>query len=378
MQQMMSRNICVSSLFICFLFIGSCQKKGNTSDVEEYVSIIGLLTPKDTIATFSDIGMKKLSDYHFFKLPLRNLEPASKRVVPYAMNSPLFSDYTSKKRFISFPKGSSATYIDDTSVLDFPIGTTIIKNFYYKSGDLKTKNSAVLIETRLLIKEKENSWKTLPYVWNDTQTDAYLYILGKDIDIVLEATNGRTAKNNFTYVVPNINMCKNCHVKGTALTPLGPSPRQLHRDNVYGTISKNQLSYLKENGLISNLVPINSIEPIPNYEDKNLPINKRARAYLDVNCAHCHQEKGSAKTSGLHLAYHQKDLYRIGVDKPPVAAGKGSGNLSYDIVVGKPEESILLYRMKNLAPEVVMPEIGKSLVHKEGVDLIEQWISEMQ
>jgi len=374
----MSRNIYVSSVFIFFILILSCQKKMSSSDYKEYISIDGLLKPKDTLTSYNEIGLKKLSDFGFFKFPLKDLIPASNRIVPYEMNSPLFSDYTLKKRFIYFPEGGSAKFINSATVLDFPIGTTIIKNFYYKNEDLKTRNTDVIIETRLLIKEKENSWKTLPYIWNDTQTEAYLYVLGKDIDIVLEAKNGRTYTTDFTYSVPNINMCKNCHVKGTEITPLGPSPRQLHRDNLYDDVYKNQLSHFKDSGLIDNLADINSIEPIPNYDNKNISINKRARAYLDVNCAHCHQEGGSAKTSGLHLAYQQKELYRLGIGKPPVAAGKGSGNLAFDIVAGKPDQSILLFRMKNLAPDIVMPEIGKSLVHKEGVELIEQWITSMQ
>ena len=374
----MFRNICASSFVIVSLLFFSCQKKDKSIEYKEYVSIAGLLSPKDTIATYKDIGLKKLSDYGFFKAPLRDLIPISKQVVPYEMNSPLFSDYTSKKRFIYFPESVAAKYVNDATVLDFPIGTIIIKNFYYKNEDLKTSNTAIILETRLLIKEQDKSWTTLPYIWNETQTEAYLYILGKDLDVVLEATNGRKGKNTFTYSVPNINMCKNCHVKGAELTPLGPTPRQLHKDNLFNNISKNQLSYLKENNLLQNLEAINTIEAIPNYNDQNIVIHKRARAYLDVNCAHCHQEKGSAKTSGLHLVYQETDKYRIGVNKPPVAAGKGSGNLSYDIVAGKPNQSILLYRMKHLEADVVMPEIGKSLVHKEGVKLIEEWIAAMK
>ncbi len=372
----MFRNLCVSSFLIIVLLISGCKKKEKVEQKEEYKSISGLLTSNDTVFNYNDLGLKKLSDYGFFSQPLKELQPVSKNIVPYEMNSPLFTDYASKKRFISFPEGSSATYKNDQSVLEFPIGTIIIKHFYYKNDELKDSNSDVIIETRLLIKEADNSWKTLPYIWNEEQTEAYLYILGKDLDVVLEASKERS-KKTFKYSVPNVNMCKNCHVRDQELKPLGPTPRQLHRDNLFGKETKNQLSYLVDNQLLKGVFSLGDIHRIPDYNNEKETLNNRARAYLDVNCAHCHQKGGSAKTSGLHLVYEEKDNYRIGVNKPPVAAGKGSGNLAFDIVMGKPEESILLYRMKHLEPDIVMPEIGKNLVHEEGVKLIEEWIKSM-
>jgi hypothetical protein len=57
-----------------------------------------------------------------------------------------------------------------------------------------------------------------------------------------------------------------------------------------------------------------------------------------------------------------------------VAAGRGSGGFRYDVFPGHPEESILLHRMKSLDPGVMMPEMGRKLVHDEGVALIEEWI----
>jgi len=64
--------------------------------------------------------------------------------------------------------------------------------------------------------------------------------------------------------------------------------------------------------------------------------------------------------------------------KSPVAAGKGSGDRMYDIVPGKPEESILTYRMESTDLEAMMPELGRSTVHTEGVALIKEWIASMK
>lgn len=373
----MYRNLAASS-FLVFSLLISCLQKEKVVKNEDYISITGLLTSQDTLTNYDEVGFKKLSEYGFFKEPLNQLIPATKQVVPYELNSPLFTDYASKKRFIYFPDGTTANYINDESVLDFPIGTILIKNFYYTNEDLKTTTSDVIIETRLLIKDVKNEWKTIPYIWNEEQTEAYLYILGKDLDLVLEPNEDRNEKISFTYSVPNINMCKNCHVKNQELVPLGPTPRQLNRDNIIESIAQNQLTNMLENGLLNGLSSVNEVQKLPDYSDISETLNNRARAYLDVNCAHCHQEGGSAKTSGLHLAYQEQNNYKLGINKPPVAAGKGSGNLSFDIVAGKPEESILLFRMQHLDPDIVMPEIGKNLVHTEGVQLVKDWINSIK
>ena len=63
--------------------------------------------------------------------------------------------------------------------------------------------------------------------------------------------------------------------------------------------------------------------------------------------------------------------------KPPVAAGRGSGGLSYDIVPGKPEESILVFRTGSIDPGIMMPELGKRLIHEEGLALLREWVAAM-
>lgn len=101
------------------------------------------------------------------------------------------------------------------------------------------------------------------------------------------------------------------------------------------------------------------------------------RAYLSVNCAHCHSPGGNARTTGLDLRLSQADPAKIGVWKTPVAAGRGSGGRSYDIVPGKPEKSILMHRLQSSDLAARMPNIGNRIVHQEAVDLIQKWISQM-
>jgi mono/diheme cytochrome c family protein len=117
---------------------------------------------------------------------------------------------------------------------------------------------------------------------------------------------------------------------------------------------------------------------LADWNDSGLGIDQRARAYLDINCGHCHNPAGPADTSGLFLDIDTLDLRRLGVCKPPVAAGRGSGDLFVAIEPGKPEESIMAYRMASIDPGEAMPELGRSTVHREGVELIRQWIAALE
>jgi hypothetical protein len=69
---------------------------------------------------------------------------------------------------------------------------------------------------------------------------------------------------------------------------------------------------------------------------------------------------------------------RLGVLKSPVAAGRGSGKNRYGIVPGKPQESILVYRMESNDPGIRMPELGRQIEHQEGIALVKAWIKTMQ
>lgn len=114
-----------------------------------------------------------------------------------------------------------------------------------------------------------------------------------------------------------------------------------------------------------------------NYEDKNLPLEERAMAFLDINCSPCHSAAGPARTSGLFLTYDQTDPLKLGVNKIPVAAGNGAETFDVDIVPGKADESIITHRMNSTEVGIAMPELGRTTAHKEGVQLIKDWINSM-
>jgi hypothetical protein len=107
------------------------------------------------------------------------------------------------------------------------------------------------------------------------------------------------------------------------------------------------------------------------------PIEDRARAWLDINCAHCHRAGGGASNSGLFLAWNETNPTGWGVHKRPTAAGRGSGDNLFVIEPGHPDQSILLHRMESVEPGVAMPELGRSLIDPVGIALVRSWIASM-
>lgn len=158
------------------------------------------------------------------------------------------------------------------------------------------------------------------------------------------------------------------------MVPIGPSARQLNTTYSYASGAENQLAHWNKTGILDRM-PDSSTPRLPIWNDASTgTVGERARAYLDANCAHCHSRRGPASTSGLFLDVFEKDPTHLGVNKPPVAAGRGAGDLQFDIVPGQPDKSIMVFRMKTNDPAIAMPEIGREQVHREGVALIEEWI----
>lgn len=317
---------------------------------------------------------EKLTDYGFFDGNPANQRPVA-GVVPYALNTPLFTDYAEKLRFVKLPAGQPVAY-NDTAVLAFPVGTTLIKTFYYPADFRDPSKGRRLIETRLLVHQPEG-WKALDYVWNDEQTDAFLEVAGDTKMVSYIDQDGKSHQQ--AYVIPNLNQCKGCHNRNELMTPIGPSVRQLNGELGYGQSKENQLVHWKQTAMLTGMPPLVNCPKAPVWNDtKTGSLNDRARIWLDINCAHCHNPKGPAMTSGLNLSVSATDPTAIGLLKTPVAAGRGSGGRSYDIVPGKPDESILIYRLHSTDPGVMMPELGRKTVHAESLELLRAWITAMK
>jgi uncharacterized repeat protein (TIGR03806 family) len=312
-----------------------------------------------------------LSAYRLFR-DAGAREPAA-RVTPYDLNTALYSDGALKFRYVYIPAGAQAEYNRD-GVFEFPVGTVLIKTFAF-AADMRTPTENVrFLETRLLIR-RADGWVALPYVWNAEQTEARYSPIGADLAVSFTNEEGQAIA--LDWAVPNVNQCSGCHARNRELTPIGPSARNLDRDFSYPAGDDNQIRYWSRAGLLGAL-PASTSRPVPSAYDESADLTDRARAYLDVNCAHCHNPAGPAHTSGLDLSWAQDDPSQWGVLKRPVAAGRASAGFAFAIEPGHPERSILLHRMQSTDPGVMMPELGRTLVDERGVALIREWIAEME
>lgn len=316
---------------------------------------------------------RKISEYRLFKDPAKQIP--NDGVVPYDVNSPLFSDYSNKHRFVYVPGRASAQY-DPREPFSFPVGSVLVKTFGYLNDIRDASKGERIVETRLLIHTNEG-WIANAYLWNADCSEALLKVAGTTVDVEWTHYDGTQRKNN--YIVPNANQCKACHEQAGKLEPLGPKARNLNRDFTYPSSIENQLTYWSKIGILTGAPddPAQALRLADWADPATGSLDDRARAYLENNCMHCHNPKGPGNTTGLDLTFDQRDPLKFGVLKPPVAAGRGAGTHFFDIVPGKPDESILIYRLDSIDPGIMMPELPRRLVDEEAVKMLREWIVTM-
>ncbi|BBM00616.1 SO2930 family diheme c-type cytochrome [Microbulbifer sp. GL-2] len=359
-------------------------------------AVSGCEKPRSQVVVFTEDAIPdRLSDWNLVNIIDGTLTPNS-GVIPYDLNTSLFTDYAHKLRTVWMPAGTSAQYAKEQ--FDYPVGTVLTKTFYYprgaagtvmktddftsdyaegRAGEALDMQRVRLMETRLLVR-REEGWQAIPYVWNEEQTEAVFEIAGDTSRLKLKAETGSISE--FTYVVPDANQCAGCHADnftGKEISPLGPRARHLNRDYPYLSGSENQLQHWQKIGYLSDVPKGDELPSLARFTDERSTLEARARAYLDINCGHCHNPTGAADTSGLMLNYSETDLRKLGLCKPPVAAGTGSGERLFAIVPGEPDHSILNFRIESIDPGAMMPELGRSLVHEEGAELLRQWVATM-
>ena len=315
-----------------------------------------------------NVSCPNLSDYHLY-VDAHDPRKGAQGGVPYDLTTPLFSDYANKYREVILPASGSATYAA-SGTFDFPVGTVISKTFAFAQAGTVEK----VVETRLLIR-RATGWVAIPYQWKNDMSDATLAIGGASVSLDVLKPNGDVVATQ--YAIPNANQCGTCHSDNA---PIGPKAGLLNKLHSYGDNSANQLQHWASIGILSGL-PAN-VTDIPYFPVWNNPsdgtLEQRAKAYLDANCAHCHNPVGYARNTALYLNYEQPINTHYGLCKTTVSAGIGAGALKWDVVPGKSDQSIMVYRLDSVEPAVKMPELSKSLVHDEGVQLVSQWINTLQ
>ncbi|HVY44893.1 MAG TPA: hypothetical protein VHB21_03400 [Minicystis sp.] len=299
-------------------------------------------------------------------------------VMPYEVNAPLFTDYTTKFRFLYLPKGKKIHY-DADAAWDLPVGAALVKTFAMPADVRHPDEDLRKLETRILFHEPDG-WSVNTYVWSDDQKDAKREIVGPILHLTFKGEHGETVHD--AYAVPNQNDCVKCHGFKEA-TPLGPKTRQLNRDHDFGGSVgvKNQIDQYDALGWFDGPLPAAASRAalVDPYGDGDL--HERVRAYWDSNCGHCHTTGGYSGHSGLLLDYLSTDPKmndaNWGVCKSPTEAGGDTCGDTYDVVPGDPDHSIMVCRVSSTKEGTMMPPVGVQLLNAEGIDVVRQWIASL-
>ncbi len=341
-----------------------CDDNGNCASAHVTVMV---LPASPVVFNLAEVPYPNLTDYNFFEGELPNLTPV-RGVTPYAPINSLFTDYAVKKRFIWMPNGVKGSYVSDTENLSFPNGTVLIKNFYY--DQVQPNNNRQVIETRLMIK-KESNWIFANYIWNEAQNEAVLDLSGGSQyvewlqDGVLRTVN---------YRIPSEPKCFTCHKSIDTPLLIGLKPQNLNSMYPYPEGNMNMLQKLVEVGYLENSIP-GSIETVVKWDDPSESLNDRMRAYFDINCANCHSDTGHCDYRPLRMAYLETaDPTNMGICvEPDTPIGP------FDKIVdpGNTENSVLFFRMNTIEEQYRMPLLGRSLIHDESIELLEEWINSL-
>ncbi len=303
----------------------------------------------DTVYPIAEF-LPKLSDLLLFEGDVADLD-FNATVTAYELATPLYSDYSYKLRSVSIPKGTKMTYTG-AGLLDFPDNTIISKTFYYLNDERNPAGGRQLIETRLLIK-KNGLWEVGNYLWNAAQDEAFLSLDGPTVPISWIDNSG--ASRNVNYQVPIQTNCMQCHNVNGVTRPIGPKARNLN----FTFNGINSLQNFVDRGLLESAPSLSEIEELPIWSDETFSLSERARAYMDTNCAHCHQP------GGFHNA-------NIGT-RPDFRYETSFANSNID-----PFKADIRNRV-GIDPAFgpSMPLLGVTIKHEEGVQLIQDYIDSL-
>jgi uncharacterized repeat protein (TIGR03806 family) len=360
-------------LIVCSIVIfNACKKEPMPAPIEVTIppptttpAPVPTPTPTDVNVDLSKVPFAKLSEYRFFVGQLKDHTP-NDRVIPYKPASSLFTDYALKKRFVWLPTKTKASYVSDDKIIDLPVGSALIKTFYY--NNVQPTGTTKILETRVMIK-KSSGWIFAEYVWNDEQTEATLQMTGGNVNVAW-LQNG-TPKNT-TYRIPSEMECLTCHKYNNLPIPIGIKPQNLNTYYQFSTGIENQLQHWVAKGILQNNLPSSIVSTI-DYHDETQPLKTRLRSYLDINCSHCHQENSHCDYRPLRLAFSETALSaNMGVCIPPDENIDPS--LVSIIVPGNINKSVMHFRLNSTDESKRMPLLGRTLVDEEGVQLLKDYI----
>lgn len=319
---------------------------------------------KDNQAPF-----EKLSEYHFFIDDIKNLTP-NNGLIPYDLINSFKMNSALSNYFVYVPKDSIVHY-NETSVLQFPIGTYLLRNtFYYIVAD-DTSKGKKNIETQLLFHQK-NGWIAVDYLWNEKQTEAILNT--KEQELFIEIPDVKQEQLQLmVYTVVSSSTCVKCHTSGNELQPIGPKVANLNLDKKYadGKI-RNQLDKWATIGFFKGLKCPATSPRMPVWNDTTEDLQNRALAYLDVNCAHCHADKNT-----IDLRYNPQDSAHASFFNACNSKSIYAGNNTHYIKADQPESSAIYSSLDYKFNHALLDDNNTGYHDYKAVQLIYDWIKNM-
>lgn len=304
---------------------------------------------------------ERLSEAGLFT-DLARLTPAA-GMTEYAPNAPFWSDGSLKRRWFKLPPGGKIGFSAD-GAWEFPVGAMTVKHF-----EIETSSGLRRLETRVFLRQDSGAWLGYSYLWNDSGTEATLLNAGATIPLLVP--DGAGGSQPQTYRVPDRAQCLQCHTSAAGEV-LGVRTNQLNGLYTYADGStQNQLSFLSGAGVFD--APIDDPSTYPALPDPfgTAPLALRARAYLETNCAQCHQPGGPTPVNiDLRAATPIADTNTVGV----TGTGTPVGGATVRIVAGDKDTSLVWTRINTRAEGEAMPPLSTHVIDAQGVDLIGDWI----
>ena len=312
--------------------------------------------PEDTFASWP----KNLSETGLYA-DMKTKELADD-LIPYSVNAPFWSDGADKGRYIKLPEGEKMVYAESGS-WQVPVGAVLVKNFHGEHGRGKTQ-----FETRL-IKRTPEGWESATYVWPLGGDDARLAPEGSQFETY---QRGDRQWNVASWHAPSASECASCHVDAAGYV-LGLNTAQLNSD----VDGENQILNWSKRGLV-DLPDDFDPEKVARYDSPfgdAGTVASRARTYLDVNCAMCHQPNGPGNAN-IDLRYATDLQETKMIDEAPAQGDLGIKDARI-VAPGSPAKSLLLHRIQTLGAGR-MPNIGSNAIDDEAVALLKEWIESME
>ncbi len=301
---------------------------------------------------------------------LTNLSPAN-FLIPYAPNSPFWSDRALKTRWFTIPTNTVIGF-SANGEWTFPAGSVFVKNFDLPVDDTNPKILRRL-ETRILVRDTNGYVYGASYKWRADNSDADLVTTGITEPVEIKTATGTRTQNWF---YPGRQDCLTCHTPASGGV-LGLNTRQLNGSFKYPNgVTGNQLHTLGHIGIFDTAFDDRKIFFYPhlvNITNTADALSIRVRSYLDANCAMCHQP---GAVSSFFDARFSTPLAKQNLINGPVSNQLGipGGKV---IVPGDTNKSILLHRI-SITGEGQMPPLARNLVDEKSVAVIAQWISSLR